>query len=138
MLHLLLVSLVRNYNYLDTHSSISHQQLHSIQHTLHYIDKHFTEKITLQELSALAGLTPTYFSTFFKQVVGISLWNYINYKRIDMAIRLITSDGVRKNIIDIAAECGFNNTANFNKTFKQITGMTPSDYRKNGGVVEIS
>ncbi|MBQ8231014.1 MAG: helix-turn-helix transcriptional regulator [Lachnospiraceae bacterium] len=138
LLHLLLVSLVRNYNYLDTQSSISHQQLHSIQHTLHYIDKHFTEKITLQELSALAGLTPTYFSTFFKQVVGISLWNYINYKRIDMAIRLITSDGLRKNMIDIAAECGFNNTANFNKTFKQITGMTPSDYKKNGGVVEIS
>ena len=55
-----------------------------------------------------------------------------------MAIRLITSDGLRKNMIDIAAECGFNNTANFNKTFKQITGMTPSDYKKNGGVVEIS
>lgn len=137
LLHLLLIHLVRHHHYLDTHTAINHEQLHSIQHTLTYIDTHFAEKITLQELSALAGLTPTYFSTLFKEVVGISLWNYISARRIDKAIHLITDEDCKKNMIDIAAECGFNNTANFNKTFKKVTGMTPREYRS-GEFAEIS
>ena len=119
LLYLLLVNLVRKHHYLDDQTRMSREQLYSIQHTLRYIDEHFSEKITLQELSSLAGLTPTYFSTLFKQVVGIPLWNYISSKRIDKAIRLITSEGSKENMIDIAVECGFNNTANFNKTFKK-------------------
>ena len=137
LLLLFLINLVRHYHYLDAQINVSHEQLHSIQHTLVYIDGHFAEKITLQELSALAGLTPTYFSTLFKEVVGISLWNYISAKRIDKAIRMITDGDCKENMIDIAAECGFNNTANFNKTFKKVTGITPREYRS-GGYAEIS
>ncbi len=137
LLHLFLIYLVRNHNYLDYHSNISHEQLHSIQHTLSYIDLHFTEKITLKELASLAGLTPTYFSTLFKQIVGISPWNYISTKRIDKAIQLIMSNDNKENMIDIANDCGFNNTANFNKTFKKLTGMTPREY-KNSDFIEIS
>lgn len=137
LLSLLLISLVRNHNYLESQIGMNGEQLHSIQHVLCYIEEHFSEKITLQELSSLAGLTPTYFSTLFKQVVGISLWNYISSKRIDKAIRLITSKESKETMIDIAIECGFNNTANFNKTFKKFTGITPREY-KSDGYTEIS
>lgn len=137
LLSLFLISLVRRHSYLNPLSDTGHDQLYSIRHVLSYIDGHFDEKITLQELSALAGLTPTYFSTLFKQAVGISLWNYISSKRIDKAVRLITSEETKQNMLDIAGECGFHNSANFNKTFKKFTGMTPREYQKNMGA-EIS
>lgn len=137
LLYLLLVGLIRNHHYLEDQTAMNWAQLHNIQHVLYYIEDHFSEKITLQELSSLAGLSPTYFSTLFKQVVDIPLWNYINSKRIDKATRLIASEGSQKAMIDIAIECGFNNTANFNKTFKKFTGMTPREY-KNNGYAEIS
>lgn len=132
-----LISLVRNHNYLDLQTNVTHEQIHTIQRTLKFIDEHFSEKITLQEISSLARLSPTYFSALFKQVVGLSLWSYINSKRIDKAARLITSENFEGNMLEVAIECGFNNTANFNKTFKKITGMTPSEYKK-GGHGEIS
>ena len=49
-----------------------------------------------------------------------------------MAINLLLSDNSTDNMLDIAVKCGFNNTANFNKTFKNITGITPSEYRLSG------
>lgn len=136
-LQLLLIYLVRDHNYLNTQTSVNHEQVRRIQRTLNYIDEHFSDNITLQELSAIANLTPTYFSRLFKQIIGLSLWNYISYKRIDKAIHLIATEGSAENMLKIAVECGFNNTANFNKTFKKITGITPREY-KNGEFAEIS
>ena len=133
LLQLFLVSLVRSHGYPEETSDSGAEQLHSLRHILDYIDEHFSEKITLQELSALAGLTPPYFSAFFKQAIGISLWNYISSRRIDKAIHLITSGDRKQNMLDIAADCGFNNSANFNKTFKKFTGVTPREYKNNMG-----
>ena len=131
-LNLLLIRLIRDFHYAERYSGISHDQYQSIQQVLSYIDLHFAEKISLQELSLLAGLTPNYFSTLFKQVSGMTLWNYISAKRIEKAAHLISSNDTHQNMIDIATECGYNNTANFNKVFKKITGMTPREYRNSG------
>lgn len=134
-LHLILITLLRDYNYAAQNRNVNYSQMQNIQKTLSYIDLHFAEKITLQDLSDLAGLTPNYYCTLFKQVNGMTLWDYIGAKRNDKAVRLLTDDHVRDNMIDIAAECGYNNTANFNKAFKKITGMTPREYRSSGHVM---
>jgi len=42
---------------------------------------------------------------------------------------MILDDTFKGTMLDIALSCGFNNTANFNKTFRKLTGMTPTDYR---------
>lgn len=128
-LYLLLVKLLRNYNYMDNTNQLSSEQLSNVNRALSYIDLHFTEKIALQELSSLAGLTPNYFCSLFKQASGMTLWDYISAKRINKAIQLLTSEDSFANIIDIAEKCGYNNTANFNKTFRKLTGMTPREYR---------
>lgn len=131
VLLLLLINLIRNQNYVEKERSVNAEQFATIQQTLSYIDKHFTEKLTLQELSTLAGLTPNYFCFLFKQVSGLTLSDYISAKRIDMAIQLLATESRLTNIIDIATSCGYNSTANFNKIFKKTTGMTPSEYRAN-------
>jgi len=129
ILLLLLINLIRNHNYAEKERSINTEQFVTIQQALSYIDDHFTEKITLQELSTLAGLTPNYFCYLFKQVNGLTLSDYICAKRIDKAVQLLAKNSYLTNIINIAADCGYNNTANFNKAFKKTTGMTPSEYR---------
>ena len=48
-----------------------------------------------------------------------------------MAVQLLRKNGSGKNILEIATLCGFNNTTHFNKMFKRITGMTPTEYKKN-------
>ena len=106
-------------------------QFKNIKDILTYIDEHFTEKLSLNELAGLANMSPNYFSAFFKKISGVTLWNYISSKRINMAVQLIRGRDSGKNMLEIAMLCGFNNTTNFNKMFKRITGMTPTEYKKN-------
>ena len=136
-LNLIFVILIRDFNYADETDTRSKKHLKNLPLVFSYIDQHLSDTLSLQELSDIAGFTPTYFSRVFKELVGFSLWDYISSRRIDRAIHLITAEDSGKNMIEIAAECGFNNTAHFNKTFKKITGMTPREY-KNGGFTEIS
>ena len=57
----------------------------------------------------------------------MSPWDYITVKRIDLARRLLAESD--KNILEIAMLCGFNNTANFNRAFRNVTGKTPKEIR---------
>jgi len=131
LLNLLLINLVRDFGYSDQSTALNTLQFKNIKHIITYIDEHFTEKLSLDELAELAGMSPNYFSSFFKKISGVTLWDYISSKRINMAVQLIRRRDTRKNMLEIATLCGFNNTTNFNKMFKRITGMTPTEYKKN-------
>lgn len=93
-----------------------------------YIDENFKEDITLESLASQSGYSRCYFSSIFKQCLGMSVWDYICIKRVEQALSLIkTTD---KSILQIATSCGFNNTVNFNKIFKKYTNLSPSSFRK--------
>lgn len=96
-----------------------------------YIDEQFCTAVSLSDIAA-AGLTPTYFSALFKQLNGTSLWEYITVKRVEKAASLISLPAFDGTMLSVASLCGFNNTANFNKAFKKVTGMTPTDFRRMG------
>ncbi len=130
LLNLLLINLLRNFNYSDEENSVNTMQFQNIQHILNFIDEHFTEKLSLDVLAEKAGMSPNYFSSFFKKISGITLWDYISNKRINMAVQLLRESS-SKNILEIATLCGFNNTTHFNKMFRRITRMTPTEYKKN-------
>lgn len=93
-----------------------------------YIDRNFKAEITLDEISASVGYSRCYFSSIFKKCMGMSVWDYICIKRIEEALSLIKNTD--KNILEIATECGFNNTVNFNKVFRKYTNLSPSSFRK--------
>ena len=93
-----------------------------------YIDAHYKESITLDELADKVAYSRCYFSSVFKKCMGMSVWDYICIKRIEEALALIKTTDM--NILDIALECGFNNAANFNKIFKKYTNVSPGRFRK--------
>ena len=93
-----------------------------------YIQEHLTQPLTLEEIAQKAGMSRSYFSTVFRQAYGITLWEYIVAKRIQYATGLLSER--EYTILDVALRSGFNNTTNFNRAFRKLTGRTPTVYQQ--------
>ncbi len=93
-----------------------------------YISNHPEEKLTLELLAQKAGYTQTYLSRRFRQEMGMSIVDYIRQIRLERAqYWLIYTD---KSIEEISDALGFGNRSYFSKSFRDATGATPTDYRK--------
>ena len=93
-----------------------------------YVQKNFAQKITLEEVSSVANMTSISFNRFIKKRTGKTFVNYINDIRIGYAARWIVEKDM--SISEIAFKSGFNNLANFNRSFKATKNRTPSQYRE--------
>ena len=98
-----------------------------IMDTMDYVNEHFSEKITLDDLSELLNYNGNYISNCFKQYTGLTLRNYILNKRIDYAGKLLLSGA---SVSDACIQSGFNDYANFIRNFKRVTGVSPGKYGK--------
>lgn len=100
-----------------------------------YIITHLSEQITLADISKRFGVSETYFSHLFRQSVGVPFKQYQLARRIEYAKSMLAEKGL--SILEIGSECGFATPSQFNRVFKEKTGMTPSQFRKStnyGGV----
>lgn len=88
-----------------------------------YIGSHYTEEITLQQLSDVAHFSTGHLSRMFNQKFGVSIREYINRIRVEEALRKLSVG--QKNITEIALDCGFKNISHFYRIFKKHTGTTP-------------
>lgn len=102
------------------------RMLEEFQELLDYIDKHYTEDLTLENASSMMHFSPSHFSKTFKKLMGMNYVTYVNMVRIEQAIQMLSTNQYR--MIDIALECGFSNIRSFNRTFKEITGYTPTEF----------
>ena len=93
-----------------------------------HINRNFESDISLDELAHIGNMSPNYLCTVFKQVNGMTIWEYILIRRIDEAKRLLRESD--RSILDIQMLCGFRTSSNFNKAFKKLVGMSPSEYKK--------
>jgi AraC-like DNA-binding protein len=93
-----------------------------------YIQKNFANKITLEEVSKVALMSPVSFNRFIKKRTNKTFVNYLNDVRIGYAARSLVEKDL--SVSEVAFKCGFNNIANFNRIFKSIKGVTPSTYRE--------
>jgi len=94
-----------------------------------YIFKRFQTKITLNEVSAIAHMSPNAFCRFFKTNTTFSLVDFLNNVRINHACTLLGNPDI--SITEVCFQSGFNNTSHFNKCFKKKNGITPIEYRIN-------
>jgi AraC family transcriptional regulator len=95
---------------------------------LHFIETHIDEDFDIETLSKIAGYSPFYFCRIFKVSVGESVMSYSSRLRIKKASADIINS--EKSIIAIALDVGFETPNGFNKAFKKIFNMTPTEYRK--------
>ena len=127
----MLITMTRELGYVNTQSQKNLTQIKCIDEiskVTDYINKNFSAKLNLTELASIVNMSPNYLCMVFKQINGLTIWEYILIRRIEAAKKLLYDNTLR--IIDIQLTCGFQTSANFNKMFKRMVGISPSDYRK--------
>lgn len=93
-----------------------------------YMEERFVEEITINQLAAIAELSPKYYVDLFKKTYGVSALDHLTKLRMDKAKLLMThSDRLLK---DIACEVGYPDPFYFSRKFKQTFGLSPSQYMK--------
>jgi AraC family transcriptional regulator len=108
-------------------SGPSNRDERRIATAIRFIDLNFGRPLSLEELSALVGISPYHFLRTFKQVAGLTPHQFILRRRLrETALRLRTT---REPVLDIALDAGFGDLSNFNHTFRAAFGTTPTNYR---------
>lgn len=124
----LLVLIFRQIKYLYYHPTVQKENMKISPQILDHIEKNYNKKISLMDLAGQSYYNPSYFSTLFKDSFGVTLSEYINQKRIFMAIKYLEETDV--SVEKIRCMVGFKNKNQFYKKFFEATGYTPNNYRK--------
>ncbi len=99
----------------------------ALHRCVQYIETHYQEKITLEQMAKLIYLSPAHFSRVFHKEMGEPFNAYLNRIRIEKSKELLAHDGLR--LTDIAFAVGFEDQSYFTKVFKRFVGVTPNFYR---------
>lgn len=95
------------------------------------LERDFSRKITLEEISRTARCSPSHFCRLFKGYTRKTMGAYLRERRLRQAMFLLTTTDDK--ITAVAVESGFSDISRFNKEFKAFTGMTPGLYRRSRG-----
>lgn len=98
-----------------------------IRKALRFMCDHYSEHLELEQVAAFVGLSPSYFSTLFRQTVGITFREHLNSIRVEESKHLLLSGGY--TLADIAISMGFPDQSYYCKVFKKIVGVTPGKFR---------
>lgn len=93
-----------------------------------FISEHCMENISIEKLAAISGFSTSHFYRLLKQYTGLSYHKYLNQIRIAHAKHLLCQH-MGMTVLDVSLHCGFASLSTFNRSFKAITKLTPSEYR---------
>ena len=93
-----------------------------------FLDEHFTEKITLDELSEQFFINKYYLTRIFKDTYGSTISHYVLAKRITRAKQLIRVSDMTMD--EIAETVGMNDANDFSRAFRKVEGISPTEYQK--------
>lgn len=112
-------------DFIHTNGQRRADQMRSV---IEYIDMHFAERITLEELSSVAGLSSRYFCSFFREFTGRTCFDYVNSVKIEKAVLMLESEDM--SISEIAYASGFDDCSYFSRLFRRYMNESPREYRK--------
>ena len=101
----------------------------TISRTLTYIEQHLAERLDVERLAEIAGLSRAHFVRVFTGSVGQPPAVYVANQRLQLAQRLLTATDA--TIIEVAAACGYADANYFAKVFRRMTHSTPTTFRSN-------
>lgn len=93
----------------------------------HYMEQHFSENITLDDLASMIGAGKSYLLRSFTKETGVSPYRYLQTIRIERAKALL-EQGIGP--IDVAGMTGFSDQSHFTNYFKEFIGLTPKQYQR--------
>ncbi|MDE7019084.1 MAG: response regulator [Lachnospiraceae bacterium] len=100
----------------------------TLQKALEYIEENYMqESLSLNEIAAVMEVSPNYFSAMFSQEMQMTFVEYVTYKRMEKAKRLLQETDMRSS--EIALATGYKNPHYFSFVFKRTQGCTPREYR---------
>ncbi|MGI6082959.1 MAG: helix-turn-helix domain-containing protein, partial [Limnochordia bacterium] len=113
-------------------SKVYEVRLHELEHPAiaraeAYVVQNISEPLTLSSVARAVGLSPPYLSRLFRAYRGMTLTQFINCQRVELAKSLLQDSD--KNICAVAFASGFGSVQHFNRIFKSIVGCTPSQFR---------
>ncbi|WP_337100406.1 helix-turn-helix domain-containing protein [Paenibacillus sp. YIM B09110] len=103
----------------------------TLEYVKGYIEQHYRQDLTIEHLAKVAGISSRHFMRLFKKRYGFSAIDYLAAFRIKQAQQLMRS-GSQNRLRDIARHVGYQDDLYFRRKFKQITGMPPATFMKNG------
>ena len=123
--HIIMGEILRKLPVCDTLPHIPENLLSSV---LKYISENYAGALTLKSVSRNFGVSPEHLSRLFSKTLSCSFTRYLHLLRIEHSKKLLFSS--EKSITQIADLSGFIDLRTFNRVFKSIIGVTPSEYRK--------
>lgn len=102
---------------------------YAVNRAVCHIYRHISKKITIEELSFIANLSPSHFNKLFRKEIGKTPYQYILHARLNLSLRLI--DEGKLNFTEIAYRSGFSSSSHFSAAFQKEFSISPSEYQKN-------
>lgn len=112
---------------LNTDNKANSRDIERLRMILTYLEEHYMEKITLEEIAVEIGLCKAECCRFFKRLMNKSLFDYILYYRIEKSLPLLAQKNL--SVTEIAEQTGFSGSSYYARVFKAQLGCSPSQYR---------
>jgi AraC-like DNA-binding protein len=112
---------------LDNNIPIQFEYAKKLISICNYINSHFSENISLNQVADYAGFSKYHFSRLFRQYADISFYQYLNKMRILNATKLLVESDMA--VMEVSKQCGYSCVSSFIRMFKIQKGCTPSEFR---------
>ncbi|MFD1899101.1 AraC family transcriptional regulator [Enterococcus termitis] len=110
-------------------STIKHKEtLEHLDRIFNYVENHYDETITLEEVAKYSGFSPYYFTRFFKANTGTTFMRFLTEYRINQAKFILANE--KAPMIEVAEKAGFASVKTFHHVFKEHVGISPLKYQK--------
>ncbi len=103
------------------------EYLQQFNDLLAYIDEHYMDALTLDDMASLMGFSKYHFARLFKNYTGYTFCDYLNHRRINATMKLLPNTELP--ITQIAMQVGFSSISTFNRLFRVYKKCSPSEYR---------
>ncbi|GBG07711.1 AraC family transcriptional regulator [Paenibacillus agaridevorans] len=95
---------------------------------LDYVENHLTERIQVEEVCKIANMSYYYFVKYFKKTIGLSFTEYVNYRKVKWAERILLTKDL--SISEVGERIGMPNMAHFYKMFKKYNDCSPKQFQR--------